>query len=173
MPTPAQAVRSVRRAADSAAEEAAARLAGLVAGVPDRRLEQLMRTPLRRVVVETIFVLMPLYLNRTRARGLNLTVRWCVTDAGPLAGVSGGHRGGEGDGTDVFDLVISERRCRVRRNGGGPAPLVTITTGSFDLLRIALGQLNPMQAYFDGRLKLRGDVMQASRLVSLFRIPTR
>lgn len=162
VPLPLQlsgAIATARRAADSAADGATARLVGLLGAVPDERLDQLMRTPARRVVVETIFVLMPLYLNRTRARGLNLAVRWQITAPG------------DPDDVDVFDLVIAERRCRTLRGGGGPAPLVTVRVESVELLRLAIGRVSPMQAYFDRRLSLSGDIMQAARLTSLFRIP--
>jgi hypothetical protein len=134
------------------------RLAGLAAGIPDHTLEPLMRTPARRVVVETIFFLMPRYLDRSRAGGLNLAVRWHVTTPGGAA-------------PDVYDLVIAERRCRVHRGPGGPRPLVTVTIDSTELLRLATGRSDPMQSYFSGKLGLRGDIMQAARLTALFRIP--
>jgi alkyl sulfatase BDS1-like metallo-beta-lactamase superfamily hydrolase len=154
-----EALGSLRRALQASGEDAADRVVKALASVPDARLEQAMRTPARHAVVETIFFLMPRYLDRTRAKGMNLAIRWQVTAPGT------------GGDPDVYDLVIAERRCRVVRRGRGPAPLVTITIEATDLLRLALGRYNPMQAYFDGKLKLRGDIMQAARLTSLFRIP--
>jgi alkyl sulfatase BDS1-like metallo-beta-lactamase superfamily hydrolase len=159
-PPQSEALASLRRTLGSTSDTAINRAAGLLLAIPDERLERLMRSPARKPVIETIFFLMPRYLDRTRARGLNLAIRWRVTSAA------------EPDADpDVYDLVIAERRCRVVRTGRGPAPLVTITIEATDLLRVATGRTNPMQAYFDGRLKLRGDIMQAARLTSLFQIP--
>lgn len=131
--------------------------ANLVQRVPDRHLELLMRTPARRIVVETIFLLMPRYLDRTRAADLDLAVRWKV---------------GEGEHpTDTYDLVIAEQRCRVRRGESEVRPLVTISITPAELLRVAVGRCNPVQAYLTGRLRLQGDLTQAARLTAVFRIP--
>ena len=131
----------------------------LAAQIPEQRLEQLMRTPVRPLIVESIFLLMPRYLNRAKATGLNLAIRWRVTPPD------------DPDSADVYDLVIADRRARVVRHTGGSKPLVTITIGATDLLMLATGRTNPMQAYFDGKLRIRGDIMQAARLTALFRIP--
>jgi alkyl sulfatase BDS1-like metallo-beta-lactamase superfamily hydrolase len=150
---------SLRRATHSTTEDTANRAARLVSSIPDERIEQLMRTPARHVVVEAIFLLMPRYLNRARATGVNLAIRWRVTPPG-----------GRGD-ADVYDLVVADRHCRIIRRGRGPAPLVTITLEATELLRLATGRVSPMQSYFDGKLQLRGDIMQAARLTAVFRIP--
>jgi len=131
--------------------------ASLVQRIPDRQLELLMRTPARRIVVETIFLLMPRYLDRTRAANLDLAVRWQVGEAERQP--------------DIYDLVIAEQRCRVRRGESDVRPLVTISIEPAELLRVAVGRCNPVQAYLTGRLRLHGDLTQAARLTSVFRIP--
>jgi putative sterol carrier protein len=133
-------------------------LARAVRGVPDDRLEQALRTPMRRVVLDGIFWQMPQHLDRTRAVGVNATVRWQVT--------------GRGDGgADTYDLVLGGGRCQVRRGAKGDARL-TITLGAAELVRLASGGLDPMQAYYRRRIKLAGDIMLAAKLTALFRIPT-
>lgn len=148
-----------RRTLESGAAEVTDRLAELIGAIPDRHLELLMRTPARRVVIESIFLLMPRYLDRTRVAGLDMAIRWELNAAQ------------EGAEPEVYDLVIAERRCRVTRGASPAHPLVTIGIEPVELLRLAVGRSNPMQAYFSGRLSLRGDIMQAARLTSLFRIP--
>jgi alkyl sulfatase BDS1-like metallo-beta-lactamase superfamily hydrolase len=159
MPVPHALVEPLLGAAVSGAEEVANRLAWLAAAVPDRQLEQLMRTPARRVVTEAIFLIMPRYLDRRSAAGLDMAIRWRVR--GP----------DDSDDPDVYDLIIAERRCRVTRGASEARPLVTITLDSTELLRLVTGRTSPMQSYLAGRLSLRGDIMQAARLTSLFRVP--
>jgi hypothetical protein len=160
LPVPDALLAPARQALESGASEVTDRLAELVAAIPDRHLELLMRTPARRVVIESIFLLMPRYLDRTRVAGLDMAIRWELLAA---------QEGGE---PDIYDLIIAERRCRVTRGESPAQPLVTIGIEPVELLRLAVGRSNPMQAYFGGRLSLRGDIMQAARLTSLFRIPT-
>jgi predicted lipid carrier protein YhbT len=50
-------------------------------------------------------------------------------------------------------------------------PKLTITLTAAELVRIAAGRSDAMQAYFKRRLKLGGDIMLAAKLASLFRIP--
>ena len=150
----------LRKTVMARTQDAGRRLVALGQAIPDRQLDRLMNGPARRPIVETIFLLMPRYLNRARATGLNLAVRWRVTSPA------------QPDRPDVYDLVIADRRCRVHRGEEVIAPLVTITLDAGELLRLAIGRSNPMQSYFAGRLQLRGDMMQASRLTSIFNIPT-
>jgi alkyl sulfatase BDS1-like metallo-beta-lactamase superfamily hydrolase len=160
LPTQANAaLASLRQTLNTTSGEATDRAAKLASHLSDEQLEQLMRSPLRRPVTAAVFFAMPRYLNRSRARGVNLAIRWRVTAPE------------DRDDVDIYDLVISERRCRVHRGERGPAPLITITVDSVEFIRIATGRSNPMQAYFDGKLKLRGDIMQAARLTALFKIP--
>ncbi len=159
MPVPHVLVDPLLGVTVTAAEEVAQRLAWLAGAVPDRQLEQLMRTPARRVVTEAIFLIMPRYLDRRRAVGLDMAIRWRVRGPGDEAE------------PDVYDLIIAERRCRVTRGASEARPLVTITLDSTELLRLVTGRTSPMQAYLAGRLSLRGDIMQAARLTSLFRVP--
>ena len=158
LPIPRVLLDPVLGVAAAGAEELANRLAALVAMIPDQQLEQLMRTPARRVLTEAVFLIMPRYLDRTRAAGLDMAIRWHVT-------------GPDGEQPDVYDLIVEQRRCRVTRGGSEARPLVTITVQSIELVRLATGRTTPMQSYLSGQLSLRGDIMQAARLTALFRYP--
>jgi alkyl sulfatase BDS1-like metallo-beta-lactamase superfamily hydrolase len=158
-PDPRKALAGVGQLLGRAADPLADRFAKIVREMPNERLDWLMRTPVRRVVLEGIFWQMPLHLDRARAVGVNSSLRWRIT--------------GRGDGeADVYDLVIADGRCRVTREGEGPTPRLTITVDAAEFLRIAAGTSNPVNAYFNGKLSLRGDLMQAARLTMLFRIPS-
>jgi predicted lipid carrier protein YhbT len=132
-------------------------LARVMRGVPDDRLEQALRTPLRRVALDAIFWQMPQHLDRRGATGVDATVRWRVT--------------GRADGeADVYDLVIADGHGRISRSGRH-VPRLTITLGAAELVRLASGTLDPMQAYFKRRIQLSGDIMLAAKLTALFRVP--
>jgi predicted lipid carrier protein YhbT len=133
--------------------------ARVVRTAPDDRIEQFMRTPLRRVVLDGIFHQMPQHFDRKRAAGINATVRWCVT-------------GRADGGADTYDLEITDGRCRVKRPGSGDAG-VTITLDAIEFVKLAAGNSDPMQAYFKRRIMLAGDIMLAAKLLALFRIPAR
>jgi len=155
---PRSAVASIRRTVSAAPVQVAERLAHTVRSVSPERLEQVMRTPARRLVLDGIFWQMPQFLDRRRSAGLNSSVRWVIT-------------GRPDGGTDVYDLVFSDGRGRVIRGGEEPPPRVTITVDGVEFLQIATGRSDPMQAYFKGRLAIAGDIMAAAKLVSLIRIP--
>jgi putative sterol carrier protein len=99
-------------------------------------------------------------VDRTAAKGLDATVRWRIT--------------GRGDGgADVWEMTIEDGRCRVHRGESNAEPRVTITAEAAEFLRLATGNSDPMRAYFSGRIKLAGDIMFATKLQTLFRVPGR
>jgi predicted lipid carrier protein YhbT len=148
-------IRALSRAPDRVAD----RVAGLLRNAPEQRLEQLMRSPARRIVLDAIFWQMPQRFDRRGGAGMDASIRWCIT--------------GRPDGkTDTYQLQIVDGRCRLIRGSSGPDPKVTITVDGAEFLRLATGSSDPMKAYFSGRIKLGGDVMVAAKLTSLFRIPS-
>ncbi len=152
------AVARIKRTIATAPAQIAETLAKTVQSAPPERLDQVMHTPVRRLVLDAIFWQMPQFVDRRQSRKLNASVRWTIT--------------GRADrGTDVYDLVFEDGRCRVIRGGGTNEPPVSIALDGAEFLRIAAGSSDPMRAYFSGRLAITGDIMVAAKLVSLFRIP--
>jgi putative sterol carrier protein len=135
-------------------------LARAVRSTPDEGLEQLMRTPVRRAVLEAIFWQLPQHFDSKGAAGTEATIRWRIT-------------GRPGGAADTYELQIADGRCRVWRGEGNRDPRLTITLAAAELVRLATGNSDPMNAYFRGRVVLSGDVMLAAKLRSLFRIPGR
>src|SRR5581483_4447624 len=90
------------------------RVAAWIRGLPAERLESIMRSPVRRAVLDGIFWQMPRHLDRRRAAAVNASIRWRVT----------GRRDG---GEDVYDLVLADGRAHVIRRGGETTPRLTIT----------------------------------------------
>ena len=131
-----------------------------VRSAPDGGLEQVLRTPIRRAVLEAIFWQMPQHFDGQGAAGVEATIRWCIT-------------GRSGGAADIYELQIADGRCRVRRGKRDTDPRLTITLSAADFIRLATGNSEPMNAYFSGRVALAGDIMLAAKLRSLFRVPGR
>jgi alkyl sulfatase BDS1-like metallo-beta-lactamase superfamily hydrolase len=149
-----------RKLLADAPDHAAQGFVRLVRGAGPERLQQVMRSPARIAVLEGIFWQMPQRFDPARAAGIESTVRWCIT-------------GRADGGVDIYELQIVDGRCRVRRGGRADRAQLTITLDGAELVLLATGQSDPMQAYFKRRLKLAGDIMLAAKLARLFRIPAR
>ncbi len=130
----------------------------LVRDVPPERLEQVMRSPARRPLLDGIFWQMPKQLDAERARGLRTAIRWCIT-------------GRADDGVDTYHLLVENGEARTTREPGGENPRLTITMDGVEFLRLVSGNSNPMSAYFNGRIQLAGDIMAAAQLAQMFRMP--
>ncbi len=131
-------------------------LARLLGSIPEHRLEQLMRTPLRRVVLDGVFWGIPRWLNDTRAGEVITAIRCHIT--------------GRPDGT--FDMFWLEFRDGTWQSGRGTLesePELTITVDGAQLLELALRRSTPLQAYLSGRLRASGNPLLAARLTTLLR----
>jgi alkyl sulfatase BDS1-like metallo-beta-lactamase superfamily hydrolase len=125
-------------------------------GVPDDRLEQVMATPLRRVVLDTVFWGLPRALDGTPAGEIVSTVRWHVT--------------GPGDGRlDVYWLELANGQWRSRRGAGDTVPELTLTVDSVELLRLATGRSALVPSYLSGKLRASGNPLLITRVAALAR----
>jgi putative sterol carrier protein len=155
---PQRAIESIKRSVAEAPAQLAEGFVRVVRDAPEGRIEQLMRSPARRPILDGIFWQIPKQLDRQRAAGLRSSVRWCIT-------------GRADGGVDTYQLEIDDGDCRVIRGSDGPDPRLTITVDGAEFLRLASGNSDPMGAYFNGRIVLAGDIMLAAQLASLFRTP--
>ena len=155
---PQQAIAAIRRTLSRAPGQIMDGVGQVVRNTPEERLSQVMRSPARRVVLDGIFWQLPQYMDRERARGLNSSVRWCIT-------------GRADGGTDTYLLEIRDGTCRVIHGSSSQDARLTITVDGAELLRLVTGASDPMRAYFAGRVTLTGDAMFAVKLASLFRLP--
>jgi putative sterol carrier protein len=130
----------------------------LVRDAPPERLEQIMRSPARKPLLDGIFWQMPKQLDRKAAEGAATVIRWQIT-------------GRADDGVDTYHLELEAGRGRIIRGTRGPDPRLTITMDGVEFLRLVSGNSDPMQAYFTGRIQLAGDIMVAAKLSQLFRMP--
>jgi hypothetical protein len=155
---PQRALEFLRQTVTDAPAQLAGGFGRLVRDTPPQRIEQLMRSPARKPILDGIFWQMPKLLDPSQATGVSASIRWCIT-------------GRPDGGVDSYQLEIEAGRCRSVPGPNRPDARVTITIDGAEFLRLASGNSDPMQAYFKGRMQLTGDIMVAAKLASLFRIP--
>jgi hypothetical protein len=155
---PQRALEQVRRLAAEAPSHLAEGFGRVVRDVPPERLEQVMRSPARKPLLDGIFWSMPKQVDTDAAIGVKTAIRWDIT--------------GRADGqVDTYLLELDNGRARTSKGTDGEPPRLTITMDGVEFLRLVSGNLDPMQAYFKGRIQLAGDIMVAAKMAQLFRMP--
>ena len=70
---------------------------------------------------------------------------------------------------DQWIVTIKDSQCTVTQ-GIAHAPKLTVAADSGDLIKIFTGQLDGMQAFMQGKLRLTGDLNLAMKLLGLFKV---
>jgi putative sterol carrier protein len=66
-----------------------------------------------------------------------------------------------------WNVVIKDGQVNVAK-GTHAAPELTVTADTADVLAVANGQLNPTQAFMQGKAKVKGNLNEALELVQVF-----
>lgn len=106
--------------------------------------------------VQQLFDLLPSLFRPERAQQTDVAVQFEITGEG----------GGEW-------LVQVQHGTLTVTQGRAAAPVMTVRARAEDVLALANGRLDPMQAYFSGRLQVDGNLKQLVHLQGLFRLPER
>ncbi len=69
-----------------------------------------------------------------------------------------------------WNAVIKDGKVEVARGIPHSKPTMTLTADSSDYLKIFTGELDGMQAFMEGKIKLAGDLNLAMKLMQMFRI---
>jgi hypothetical protein len=123
----------------------------------DEQLERLVRGRRRKLLLDVMFRQMPGFVNPALARTLDTAVEWRISGAADAP-------------PDIYQVVLERGRCTVSRRPRKP-PVLTLTMGTVDFLRLASGAKKGPELYMSGRLRLEGDLMVAARLPQFFRVP--
>ncbi len=148
----------VRRALGALDADVMQLLSTLVRKAPEARLEQLMRTPARRVIIGGIVWQLPQQLDASLPEGIDASIKLRVTTPRLPS-------------PDTYSISIAQHRSRVSRGDSGPEPHITVTVDATEFLRLLTGNSNPVRSYFAGKLKLTGDIMLAMRLIGQLQLP--
>jgi hypothetical protein len=89
-------------------------------------------------------------------------------DPGQVGDLTVAFEVGDGDGHHRWVLgSVADAAGGTLERGDGPASL-SMRIGGTDLLRLALGQLDPIEGVMAGRIVLAGDLEQVVRLGAIF-----
>jgi putative sterol carrier protein len=72
-----------------------------------------------------------------------------------------------GEGGGQWHAVIADRKLTVNP-GVAPSPSLTFSSSASDYVSMINGELNPMQAFMQGKVRVRGDMPLVMKLQSLF-----
>jgi putative sterol carrier protein len=73
------------------------------------------------------------------------------------------------DGKHSYQFKVADGKCSVSK-GAPDSARVTLTLAAPDFLRLVSGKLNGQTAFFQGKLKLAGDMMFAQTMQSWFKM---
>jgi putative sterol carrier protein len=165
--TDAEALKSTETeaAADPAVPDAADlanvdadQLAALAAGATDEQLAEGMSDPAaRQSILDEIFRRMAEHLDADKAKGISAVLLWKITDK-------------PGGGEDTYEVTLEDGNVSVSQEPTA-APRVTFTVGPAAFLRLVSGAQPGPVLFMAGKLRIEGDLMFASQVATMFRIP--
>lgn len=134
-------------------------IARLVRQVPERKLRERLRGPVRQILLDEIFRRMPGYLNAHRGSGVDALVAWQITGR-----PDGGH--------DEYRTLVRHGRCVVGGVDDLPGrPTVSIRTDPTVFFKLVTSNAHPVTSLLRRRLTARGNLLFAARLTRIFDIP--
>ncbi len=104
------------------------------------------------VSINEFMTRLPLAFQPEKATGLDVTLQFILTGAE----------------TGEWYAVIKDSKCSVTQ-GTTPSPKLTVTMDSSDLMKLLTGQLDGMQAFMLGKIRLAGDMNLAMKMINLFK----
>jgi putative sterol carrier protein len=101
--------------------------------------------------IESLIAMIPKTLPGEKAKGADTVIQLNVT----------GSQAGQ------WNVVIRNGNVNVAK-GAHAAPEITVTADTADVLAIADGKLDPMQAFMQGKATVQGDLSEAMELAKAF-----
>ena len=127
-------------------------LGQLLEGRPDDEINQFVEAAGVDTVLGQVFDAMKERLDPTKTAGQSAVVQWDINAP---------------DGTHTYQFKVADGAGSWSK-GTDDTPRVTLTFSLADFLRFVAGQLDGMQAFMSGKLRLQGDMMFAQTLQAWF-----
>lgn len=129
--------------------------AALVANAEDDQITEVIRDIGTERVLDRVFEGMEQRFRSDKAEGVNATIQFVIND----------------QQEHPYKVDILGGSCSAARGTSGD-PKVTISTDLVSFSRMISGQADGMQLFMRGRLKAKGDLMFATRIMGFFDRPT-
>jgi putative sterol carrier protein len=139
---------------DAPNDDARGALLELVEGHSDEEITKAAEELGVETLLDQVFDGMQQAFQPEKAAGQSAVVQWDVNAP---------------DGTHSHTVRIADGTCTVE-SGATDSPRLTLTLSLPDFLRFVTGQLDGMQAFMSGKLKLAGDIMLAQTMQSWFAV---
>lgn len=127
-------------------------LAAMIEGRTDEEIDAGVAERGTDTVLSQIFDEMAKRFQPDRAAGQSAVIGWDITSS---------------DGTHSWHIKVADGTCTPQQ-GAADSARVTLGMALPDFLRFITGQLDGMQAFMTGRLKLSGDMMFAQSMQAWF-----
>ena len=141
-----------RRVTDISDANSPEALAQLLEGRSDEEISEFVNAAGVDAVLAQVFDAMKQRLDPQKAAGQSAVVQWDINAA---------------DGSHSYQFKV-DNGSGSWTEGTPETPRVTLTFGLPDFLRFVAGQLEGMQAFMAGKLRLAGDMMFATTLQTWF-----
>ncbi len=128
-------------------------LAAMIQGKSDDEINAGVADLGTEKVLGQIFEFMTTTFQPDKAAGQSAVIGWDITSP---------------EGTHSYQLKVADGTCSAAASSGDAAR-VTLGMALPDFLRFITGQLDGMQAFMTGKLKLSGDMMFAQSMQAWFR----
>ena len=133
-------------------------LAALAAGATDEQLAEGMSDPAaRQSILDEVFRRMAEHVEADKAKGIDAVLHFTITDK-------------PGGGEDTYEVTIKDGTVTAT-NEPAAEPRVKFIVGPAAFLRLVSGAQPGPVLFMAGKLKIEGDLMFASQVATMFRIP--
>jgi putative sterol carrier protein len=144
---------------DAIGDADAAQLAAMVGQIPDEQLAEGMADPQgRKMILDQVFNRMADHVQPDQIDDVDAVIHFSIT-------------GAPDGGADVYEAVIRDGQVKVT-DEPAEEPRVTISAAPVPFLKLVTGQQSGPAMFLTGQLKIKGDLLFASRMTSYFRIPS-
>lgn len=130
--------------------------AALVTQADDEQIAEVIHGVGTEQVLDRIFQGMKERFRPESAQGVDATIQFVVTDNGA---------------EHAYSVVIANGSCDVRSERA-ESPRVTLTTDLVSFAKLIAGKEDGMRLFMAGKLKVSGDLMFSTRIMSFFDRPT-
>ena len=141
------------------AEMDADQLAAMAGQLTEEQITEAMADEAnRKTVLDEIFKRMADHVDPAKLAGQDAVIHFVITEK-------------PGGGDDTYEVIAKDGSITVNEEPTDEDPRVTIIAAPVPFLKLVTGQESGPAMFMTGKLKIKGDLMFASRMTSFFRIP--